>query len=904
MKSLILSIVLVSLGISGAVAQALSPKLEVLRWNSGQLEKIGEGQLGVAGAISFSVPEMQGQVVTSTQGALQEISVSLTNSGEEIEKLVLRVELPTGAKGGTFWDGLESHAGLSESLSAGVRRYRFPAQTYISDGKATLLGFAPQNLSSRFENACLVTDNGTTLQWDAYLVLHPGQSDHQIFVVGNLPDCRNFTEAIEAYYLAYPQWFRPVPGADPRIYGEGGYIWSSGKMRDLQLEEARRIHLDWEWVYAPFQRAGAIMPDATTWNSESGFNVEETQAVYDEKGGLEAWTKYNKERIATGDRTSAMFYYYLQQYSDVDLLKKYYSDSFWLNKEGKVWPPIFGWIKSGLWIQFSWPGKTLYGKRLRQDLAKAWETFDIAGFALDCAIGDFPYYGDALPRETGKAFEKDGQVFIEEGIALAQNIDFTHQLPARPDGRKAASIVNESATYLPMFHADALMHEKPPYERADLLPIRRYLMGQKPMYFWKGFRTDSLLDWENLSLPDFQRGMQGMVDYVILSGLRFGGVPAVFFVQGYAQVRDWIPRLTEVQRTGWRAATYASLIGDAKGTDEPAHSLTAKIWVSRFGDASESLFTVSSPKSKRQPVSLEIETARFGAEGALYLDMVTNTATNRIAPATTVADLVLENHQPVILEKVAELTSLEPVDVTLVRSFQKDQGGQLLVHCEKGWPADTKIRFSGEKDWRDCPVGEKVVAKEIPATFHLLPKENWVDQMTLGTEKQAMSVILILPKDHEELETRLIQLSHYWEYYLLRKAYPAGRLSALESKRNPELAFPVVDSLEAPELKAAKTIFVMGDGARRLVAEKFSGESKTPDAIISAQENNSRWVSVQPRVRSEALLWGDFLTLLDRRFPYIGALEYAPVFNKHKMSGTVFEGVKADATTESAPTKE
>ncbi len=872
---------------SDAATAMDTARLEIFRWQAGKLEKLGETALENKPQATLSTPHLQVQIHGETRNALRQWSVKIANGGEDMERLVLRVKVPTGKPGGHFWDGFELHSSPGSSSRPKTTRYRFPAAAYLAENSARVVGFAPDNLSSRFERSWEVKEGEGTLIWDAYLALHPSQEDVQTFITGKLIDCNIYPEVIEAYYLAYPDWFRPVAGADKRLYGAGGFFRSSGETRDIQSEEARRRHLDWEWCYAPFQRVGATVPDPSTWSPKMGFNVEETQSIYNEPGGLEAWTKYNTERFRAGNKTSGMFYYYLQQYCDVDLLKTRFTDSFWIDAKGKAVSPTFGWIKTGLWVQFAWPGETLYGKHLRRDLAKAWEMFDISGFALDCVIGDVGYYGEALPRENGKAFDDTGKVFVSEGVAIAKNIDYTHQLPARPDGQRAASISNEPVTYHGIFHADAMMHEKPPYERADLLPLRRLMAGQKPFYWWSGgYRAESTLNWENLSREDFGEAFQGAIDYVILTSLRFGGVPVVFLADGLPEVRRWIPRFIELQRAGWRAATFTRIPEAFRSENDDPFAPEAKIWVSRYGVKDDTWIVASSPNRKRVAFPLEIETARFGAQGQIYLDEVTASTFNRVSPTATSVDLTLEDHRPVLLKAVAEISSPTPVALKVTRTSTREKGETVVLQSTQEWPAGAKVRFIGEQTWRDCPAGMAAMERTTPPPFRFVPDDQWIETIHLGDDKQSAAAILILPEDREKLDTRRLHLTHYWEFYQLRRKAPAGALWSIKKNRNRALSATLASSLDDPALQKAQTIFVMGEGARRLAKENVSHGK---DTIGYREENGRCWISVVPGDLDENALWGEFLARLDQRFPFWGALDHGPMFKQHQMEGTVFD---------------
>ncbi len=881
MRRFLLLLVLTSVGTLSSHAA----RLQLFQWREGKLALLGETPLSSRASLSALPEHLSLTIEPQPSGPLQEWRVKVANRSEEVERLLLRIVRETKTPGGNFWDGYTLHPAPKASVEPVTKRYRFPAVAYWEGDTARVAGFAPQTLNSRFERAWHPREGGGLLVWDAYLALHPGQEDEQTFITADLKDCRTYPEVVEAYHLAYPRWFRPVEGADSRLYGTGGFLRSREETRDIQSEEGRRTLLDWEWYYAPFQRAGAVVPDETTWDPSYGYNLEETQAIYEQKDGLEGWRAYNERRISAGNRTTGIYYYYLQQYAAVDLLKTRFTDSFWTDAKGNIVSPTFGWIKSGLWVQFAWPGETLYGKRLRADLASAWERFEISGYALDCVIGDIGYYGEALPRERGKAFDDDGKVFVVEGVAIARNLEFTHQLPPRPDGQRPASISNEPMTYHGIFYADAVMHEKPPYERADLLPLRRLMAGQKPFYWWSGsYRADSTLNWEELSREEFQDALQGTLDYVILTSLRYGGVPAVFLVTGYPQVRQWTPRIIELQRAGWRAAPYTTLPEALRPPLDDPYSEQARIWVSRYGSGEESWVALSSPKREKQTFPVEIATRRFSGLKLLYLDDTTGHGLNHASDGGTRLEVTLADHEPVILKAVAEVESPAPVEVELRRTGSRLHGQVLEARCPgEGWPEGTRLRFAGQATWQ-TPGGKAAVLRhETPPAVRFLPDESWVAEDLVSGEGGV--AILITPEDRPALEARLLQLAHYREYYQMRLKAPTGALSSVHTVRDRKLAFPIVHSPQEEAFRNARTVFLLGEGARRLANAPASGQN---DGIACLTRDGQRQVFVQPGTQDEAALWGELLSRLDEYYPFVGTMDNSPMHRHHQFGGTAF----------------
>lgn len=823
---------------------------------------------------------------------LTEWRVNIRNNSGALHRLRLRWQLDAGAVGGDYWDGFALTRHVQTDTAASTNRYVFPAVTYSLDGRTTMLGYAPQTISSRFERTCRVIDGKTMLEWDGFLALHPGQEEAQFFLSAELPRVCNYAEAVEQVYLAYPASFRPVAGADPRIFGEGGYHFASDATRLYELEESRRLGLNWEWCYAPFQKPGDNWPDEKFWDAKAGYSIERTQNESTQPGTVADWLAYNLRRFQTGDRATAMFYYYLPQYCDAGIVQSEFTDSVWRKPDGQILKPIHNWIKSGAHAQYAWPGQTSYGQHLRTDLAALWSHFPIAGFAMDMTLGDMPYAGDALPRETGKAFDDQGRVFITEGVAVAQCMEYTKSLPPHADGRRAASIANESITYLPILHADAIMHEMPPYDRNEIVPARRLLAGQKPMSWWKGYKEEQILDWQRLTPEQFQRGLSGIVDYVIMASLRYGAVPPIFFVDGYTDMRRWIPVLRELQRAGWRAASFVRIEGP--GAPDPAEPFaeSASVWVARYGDAERSCLTFSAPDPKGFEGISRIETGRFNAGGAIYLEWNGASTRNEVAQDETMIPMALKNRDPLVVSKIATLRASSPVTMTVERTILPSQNIAYTFTPKSAWPKGATIQLAGHAKSVKTPKGPEPLVIEDAPPYFVLPNHAWLQQVDFGTDKETHAVIVVDEADRAALEPALTHLQTYWEYYQTRHANPDPRLWDMDNKLRPDLRLTVVANFLAPEVKKAGTVFVLGETARRAIFPR--GPRGADAGILQGDRDGSQLrISFEPvRGQSEAELILAFLETQDQRFPFCGVLDGRAWFEKHGLAGKEFHRSK------------
>lgn len=831
-KSLLLLAVLMKVSIIPASA----PVLEIARLENRNYQPLMECSLADSG--TFNSAELSVNVKRIKHGDLTEYLVSPHNTGKDILKLRFRLKAAAGTPGGVYWDGYEYHREAGESVQPRTNRYNFPASAYLKERRLCAVGFAPSTLSSRFERQIRNENGGMVLVFDHFLALTAGETSPFSLIHVSSDDAAHCIEAVECIYNTYPDAFRPVPGADERIYGVGGYFFSSEKHRAQQLEEARRFGFNWEWYYNAYQKAGDFYPSAEFWDKSTGYKTEKAHAACDTPGTIADWEKYNQERIRHGNRSAALFYYYLQQYCNSDLLARVYPDCNWVTKDGKPGYKTHGWAEEG-WAGYAWPGrKGTFGEAVREDLKKLWSRFDLAGFALDCAIGDTRYYGPLALAEPGKAFDDDGRIFAVEGVALAYNMDYTRNLPARADGRRAASIINEPYVYLPAFHCDASIHEMPPFERIEIIAPRRMMVGQKPYYWWKGFRIDSLLRWNELTPEEIHEGLSGVVKYTIMATLRFGAVPAIFYERGFEDMVKYRDTFVKLQKLGWRAAPFAAV--DGSGNADP-YAEDAEFWISRFGNGDDSYIVISSPDSAEKRGKLRIHAARFGAARAVYAAECGGATVNTVTDAETVVDFVLRGHQPLILRKVAVA---EPGKVT-ARQENTPDGGCRITLNEKA-------------------------AVEKPAEVVWSPSPEWVGKLNFCSADSLRSAIVCTPADAGVIGVPLEQLQVYFEYYYSRRVHSYQRLWGMDGRWLTRLRMPLV-SPDSPETAGEENLFVLGAAAR----EKFFPATDAADTIMMRNQNNKNLIAFFPGRLTEPELITRFLSRLDGYYPFFGGIAEA-----------------------------
>jgi hypothetical protein len=773
---------------------------------------------------------------------LDEYELKIVNKRQKIALLRLRLKSDFDQTGGDFWDGFGHTLNIKKTFIPKMNRYNFPAISYFHRGVLTTIGFAPKVISSRFERHCKVIDGKVTICFDAYIALNPGESETINFFSSVIKNAISYTEGVEAVYNTYPEWFRPVKGGDVRLYGVGGYMRSSDNKENrqyYQLEDNRRLGFDWEWYYNPYQKAGDFYPSPKFWNPKQGFHSEKSHGACDIPGTVKDWENHHKRRTAAGDKTTALFYYYMQQYLNCDLLKNVYKDSAWVTEDGKPGYRAFGWGEEG-WSEYAWPGaSSTYGAEVRKDLALLWKNLSIAGFSLDCAAGDTKYYGPLVKKESHRAFDDNGKLFVLEGVATAYNIDYTHNLPAKANGRRPASVLNEPYTYLPIFHGDAVLHEMAPFEREDKIAPRRLQLGQKPYFWWGGFKVDNFLAWDKMTPDQVNEALTGVIDHTIMMSFRYGAVPPTFMSRGFPDMLKLRELFVLLQRAGWRAAPYA-WVDNVPGEKLP-WAKDAKVWVSRFGNADTSYIILSIPNAARMRGKLRIRTGKFNANGSVFADISNKATINYVTKDETVIDFDIKDHKPLILRKVGKI----PNGKVTVKITKKPSG---------------KLEISMQRK------GTKPIIEVKAARVNFVPENlQWVSRLPLSNGQKSFAALVGNSNEIKKIGTLARSLEIYMEYFYGRKKNPVPYIYLMHDKFNKKLRFPVLP-IASSKITASKTLFILGKAARK----KYFPGVKVKDTIVYRKKNKQYLVGFFPGKLNEGQLISELLKKLDEYYPYYG----------------------------------
>jgi len=506
--------------------------------------------------------------------------VSVSNRKDSQQLLEVRLKFPVDLnESWDYWDGYEIHSFPCFKLKREKMEYTFPMSCVYNSKVGIALGIEPHQYLSYIANGI-----ERSFYYATKMVIDPKQTENVEFILYFFRPNYGYLDAIQKYYDIFPDVFNPKRGIDPRITGAGGYIRSCPGTRRLQLEQCRRFHINWEWCYGPYQKNGDWFPDRKSWIPKEGFGVEahtQRRAPYT----YEEYLSMLKERFSAGNRTTAMMFYIIPRYCDIRIIDSECPDAIWIDKNGKksgvVYDDVFKGDRS-YWVYAY--GNSLF-KREIEDLKKIVSTFEVRGFAMDMVNGVRRYYGPGVNNSPGRAFDEEGKIYCLETIPYAKIMDYIHTLHR---GKYRMGVIANQAqnytSYLPVFHADAVMHEGPPYIGARNVWPLRFLSGRKLLTWWDGYVSDRLMeiDWHKLNSEEKKEVLKGLQNYVILFSLRTGGVPSCMETFGVPKLLELIPTIIELSRAGFQPVP-AVKVGNAK------------LWTGRFGKGTGTYITISNP---------------------------------------------------------------------------------------------------------------------------------------------------------------------------------------------------------------------------------------------------------------------------------------------------------------------
>ncbi len=606
-----------------------------------------------------------------------------TAPGSEPYRITVAMQLAFDGNAESFFDGHTVHAGQPAQWRRDMTGGTFPLTALYDAGTGIAAGLTPDNVYSYFAG----TATPRLLTVTTHLVLDHRAEQKLNWVAIEFKPEFGWRDAIDIYYRLYPEFFRPHPGVDSRIYGLGGYMISAREQYPLQLHAARRGNLDWEWSYAAWTRAGYWYPDAGEWRDGVDYYDwwsaphQPKFCTYDE------YHAGRTEQFTEGNTAAAMFYYILGK--DIhETLTETYPEALLTMPDGTLYhaPSGFYSILSDQGrTRFSFPHGSGLGTYLENELRQATENYEISGFAFDMANHMHNTYSPSqLEYARGRAFDAGGGIYTTDTVTPLAFAEFVHTLKR---GDKQMGVIMNLAldrTYAPtVFAADAVMFEGGPECHWDSVMPLRLMSGAKPFSFWNGIaggKYCTAIRWDyndsEAAVDGWTMINDGLAELQLLKCLELGASPMTWAAQHRqgALFGPWLPTIRRIKKLGWQPVPALK-----SGNDS--------IWTGRFGSGAETIITVSNPT--RKPVTLDAELISSYLGDAAYILVAANSPkeqTQRVGADSTGLRFTLQPKEALLFQ-VLEVKGLDGDEFEVVT---RNDDGELVISSGK-WPEGATV---------------------------------------------------------------------------------------------------------------------------------------------------------------------------------------------------------------------
>ena len=608
---------------------------------------------------------------------------------EDPARLTVTFTSPLDFQPARFWDGSKERKADTLPLERKEMLETFPLATAENGKQGRALGFAPQTVLSEFSRA--LTAEGLVLE--ARIV----SDDRRVQVLDIVdyaftPDFA-WRNAVEDYQDAYPSWFRPIPGADKRIYGVSGYYLGGALQRPFQLHSWRHSGLSWEWTYAPWYESGNWYAPGEGWYGE-------TQGYWDYYGHRkekqltrQEYDEALKQEMFWGDKSAAMMFYIL-----VKDIHKNVADNY----PDALKPGISGLhsrpSNAGHTRSAFAPGSALFDYVKRQ-LKEIVDHYEVSGFSFDMANSSYHFTTPSqLEYAVGRSWYDDGTIYTSDSVVPIPFSDYLHTL--KRNGKPMATMfnaANSEASPFTFFHCDGAILEAGPGANADMVLALRLTLGRKPFTFWHAIFPavrSSLYQGDPEKTAEITLGVK---QYYLLYCYRYGCNP-MNWVSADNFFRSHLNILRALSEAGYHP------VSAIRGA-EP-------FWTGRFGDGAETILTFSNPKREKVTRTVRVVN-RYLGEGKYAFLPSAGTLAQKIANGETVFELTLEPKEIVTLRTVA---------------LKGEVTGFTASADEKSFrlQADAPFAYtlpSADFDGRCIRFGEKFISGKADgsAAFELLP---------------------------------------------------------------------------------------------------------------------------------------------------------------------------------------
>lgn len=614
-----------------------------------------------------TIDKLHVSVQVHPRGELQEWVVRLENRGAEDLRLQPQLiwHVPSLDSFESYWDGSQKSQKLSEisdPLAYDNLRDMAPWAGLLGNKRALFIGSDPGQILSFVRSAFVKStgDRANEVSFAVREVVPPFSTrEIRLFSADLAAPFGGERELVQRVHDAYSEWFQPDPAAPSSVWGVGAHYWMSGKRIDdipgqAPMEFLRRMHVSWEWSYAPFKRAGDHWGEAQWWdytplvpfgekkNSRMGDVVDFSSLSRDEF--FQRREQYfNRFRGGFG----FMFYTPFAAWVEISLAQSEYADAIIRDPNHKF--DLKYWVTGYDRELLILPWFTSFEPVLKRQFKQIAEAYDIHGFAFDVALGGARYRGPATKRaDAPRAYDEQGD-FIDLGAAGAEVLNYVKTLDTRfePHGR-LATVINGMRTFNSAVRGDYGMLEGTPYfSGREQIPLSRYLFGQKPSTWWKGwaYTRFAVPNWQRYDQAHFEKTMKGLVDYTLFNSFEWGNLPTLNYEFGVPKLTDHVPILIETMKRGWQGVFPVDFAWEGS------------VHTGRYGKGLQTRLFWGNPYEESRQISADIDNAYLGASSQVFASRLNGPAVlnNKLSEHRTRFDISIPSRTPLLLDAVAGL---------------------------------------------------------------------------------------------------------------------------------------------------------------------------------------------------------------------------------------------------------
>jgi len=598
-------------------------------------------------------------------GSLTEWIIHLENRGGSDLRLQPQLiwDIPNAATFDSYWDGSQKQkkvVEITEAQSYDNLRDMAPWLGLLSQKRALVLGSDPGQILSFVQSSFRPASGEKSAQVSlaTRLIIAPNSTKEvRLFSADLDAPFGGERELVQRVHDAYPQWFLPDPGAPSSVWGVGAHYWMSGKrLEDIPgrapMEFLRRMHVSWEWCYAPFKRAGDHWGEAQWWDYKPLVPFEQKKGM--RMGSLLDFSTLSREDLLKKREEyfnkfhggfGFMFYTPFAAWVEIGLAQSEFPDALITDPNHKFdlkyW--VTGYDRELLLL----PWFTSYENVVKRQFKKIAETYDIHGFAFDVALGGARYRGPATKRaDAPRAYDEKGD-FIDLGAAGAEVLNYVKTLHTRfePNGRLVATI-NGMRTFNSAVRGDYGMLEGTPFfSGREQIPLSRYLFGQKPATWWKGwaYTRFAVPNWQRYDQEHFLKTMKGLVDYTLFSSFEWGNLPTLNYEFGVPKMTDHVPILIDSLKRGWQAVFPVDFAWEGS------------VHTGRYGKGLSTRLFWGNPYEEARQISATVDNTYLGDTSQVFASRLNgpDILDNELSNGRTRFDLSIPSRNPVLVDAVA-----------------------------------------------------------------------------------------------------------------------------------------------------------------------------------------------------------------------------------------------------------